>query len=350
MAMQTGYRVREWGGELHREDFERPEPGPGEVLVEVEACGVGLTVLNCMNGDLSDDPRLLPRVPGHELVGRVVELGSGADPALEGRRVIAYFYLACGTCRACSAGRHARCERLRGWVGVHRDGGYAPFAVLPELNAVVVPEELDPVAATVAPDAVATPLHVCGDRAGITPGDRVVVVGAGGGVGAHMVQVAGLYGGDVVGLDITSEKLETVEELGAHGVDSSDFSSVAAERLWPEGRPTVVIDLVGSADSLRWSADALATGGRLVVLTTFRDRQLEVDPRELVFREASIIGSRYAGRSELSAAAGLLAGERIRPVIGATGEPEDIPRMHEQLRAGQLVGRGAVVWNQEAER
>lgn len=348
MSTQTGYRVHEWGGQLDLEEFERPGPGPNEVLIEVEACGVGLTVLNCMNGNLSDDPVLLPRVPGHELVGRVIELGAGADPDLEGRRVIAYFYLACGTCRACAAGRQSRCERLAGWVGVHRDGGYAPYAVLPELNAVVIPEELDPVAATVAPDAVATPLHVCGDRAGVAPGDRVVVIGAGGGVGAHMVQVAALFGGDVVGLDVTPAKLEAVEELGARAVDSSDLRSLRADRLWPAGPPTVVVDLVGSADSLRWSADALATGGRMVVLTTFRNHRLELEPRELVFREVSVFGSRYAGRSELSLAAELLAAGRIRPVIGATGGPEEVLRMHEQLRAGTLVGRGALVWDEAA--
>ena len=85
MVEQTGYRVFTWGEDPTWTSLPIPSPGAGEVLVEVLACGVGLTVLNCINGDLGDDPALLPRVPGHELAGRVVEVGAGVDHALVGR-------------------------------------------------------------------------------------------------------------------------------------------------------------------------------------------------------------------------------------------------------------------------
>ncbi len=343
MASQTGYRVHEWGAKPRFEEFERPEPGPGEVLVKVEACGVGLTVLNCINGDLSDDPALLPRVPGHEFVGRVVQLGAGTDPELEGRRVTAYFYLSCGTCATCSAGLQARCERLAGWVGVHRDGGYAPYAVLPELNAVPVPDDLDPIAATVAPDAVATPLHVS-RRAAIGPTDRVAVIGAGGGVGIHMVQVAAMFGAAVTGLEIDESKLAAIEELGIHAVDSSDLDALDGDRLWRQGAPTVIVDLVGSPATLGWSAAALASGGRMVVLTTFKDRELAVDPREFVFREAAVLGSRYATRAEVFEAARLLADGRIRPIISKRTDAAGVLDLHDDLQAGRLLGRGALDW------
>lgn len=348
MARQTGYRVHEWGQQPLLEEFHRPEAGPDEVLVEVEACGVGLTVLNCINGDLGKDPNLLPRVPGHELVGRVVEAGPGVDRELIGCRVVAYFYLSCGTCHACSAGRHSRCERLAGLVGVHRDGGYAPFTVLPAFNAVVVPDHLDPVAATVAPDAVATPLHVCGTRAKVRPSDRVVVIGAGGGVGIHMIQVARLFGAEVAGLDVNDNKLSAIEHLGVTAVDSSDLTAVDPAGLWTRGRPTVVIDLVGSSATLRWAATALDAGGRMVLLTTFRDRQFDVDPREIIFREAAVLGSRYATRAEVAEAALLIAEERIQPIIGQRKGPNDVLDLHQQLEAGQLLGRGALVWQQGA--
>ena len=95
-----GYQVHAWGSEPVWGELSEPVPGPDEVLIEVEACSVGLTVLNCMNGDLDNDPQLLPRVPGHELIGRVAALGAGADSSLLGRRVAAYFYLVCGQCEA----------------------------------------------------------------------------------------------------------------------------------------------------------------------------------------------------------------------------------------------------------
>jgi propanol-preferring alcohol dehydrogenase len=341
---QRGLRVHTWGTDPAWDELPRPAPGPGEVLVQVEACGVGLTVLNCINGNLGDDPALLPRVPGHELAGRVVELGPGAPARLEGRRVVAYFYLACGACRWCWSGRQPRCERLAGFVGVHRDGGYAPFAALPAANVIEVPDELDAVAATVVPDAVATPVHVCGTRAQLRPTDRVVVIGAGGGVGAHMVQVAALHGAGVVGFDRGDRKLEVIEGLGVRAVDSSDFAAVDGDGLWTVGPPTAVIDLLGTADSLGWATANLAPGGRVVVLTTFPDRGGVLSPRELVFAEASVMGSRYASKAEVATAAELVASGRIRPVIGATTGPDDVVDLHTALRDGALTGRGALVW------
>lgn len=340
----AGYRLHRWGTAPTWEDVPVATPGDGQVRVAVEACGVGLTVLNCINGDLADDADLLPRVPGHELVGRVDDVGPGVDRALLGRRVVAYFYLSCFTCAECVAGRESRCVRLAGWVGVHTDGGYAPYAVIPAGNAIAIPESLDPVSATVIPDALATPVHVCLDRARLLPGDRVAIVGAGGGVGAHLVQMARLCGARVAGLEVGDAKLALVEELGATAVRSDRFAALDAD-LWPEGPPTVIVDLVGSEDSLAWSTAALATGGRLVLLTTFRDQQVRVDPRALVFGEATIVASRYAGRADVARAARLLAAGQIRPIVGAVVEPPDVPALHDDLRAGSLLGRGALTWN-----
>ena len=307
---------------------------------------MGLTVLNCMNGDLDDSPELLPRVPGHEFIGRVSSVGPGADPSLVGRRVAAYFYLVCGECAACRAGREPQCSTLAGWVGVHRDGGYAPKVALPSRNAIPISDDLDPVAATVVPDAVATPVHIA-SRAGIGPEDRVVVIGAGGGVGIHMVQVARHHGASVAGFDLVDAKLAEVERLGATAFRSDDLETVDASSLFPDGPPTVVLDLVGTSAAMRWSIDGLAMGGRLVALTTFRDRGVEIESRELVFRELSLIGSRYSHRSELTEAAELVGSGAVEPIICTVGGPEDVLDIHEQLRAGTLVGRGALDWRRQ---
>ena len=343
-ATQSGFRVHAWGQDPVWEEFERAVPQGGEVEVAVEACGVGLTVLNCINGDLADDRAGLPVVPGHELVGSVVALGDGVDPTLLGRRIVAYFYRYCDACAECAAGRQARCLRLGGFVGVHSDGGYAPFAVLPARNVVVIDDDLDPVQATVVADAVATPVHVCASRAQVTSDDRVAVIGAGGGVGAHMVQVAALYGARVTGLDVGERKLTAIAELGVTAVDSTDFDAVDADELWSDGPPTVVVDLLGSDASLAWSAAALGTGGRLIVLTTFPGRSTTIDPRSLVFTEAAILGSRYASVDEVGLAAELVASGRVVPVIGEVVEAKAVPDLHDALRTGDLIGRGALVW------
>jgi D-arabinose 1-dehydrogenase-like Zn-dependent alcohol dehydrogenase len=335
--------ITRWDGPLESGERPEPQPGPGEVVVEVEACGVGLTVLNCIRGDLGSDPGDLPRVPGHELVGRVVDTGAGVDPVTVGTRVMAYFYLFCGACPRCFAGREPLCERLDGYLGVHRDGGYAERVVLPARNAVELPAELDPVSATTIPDAIATPVHVS-RHSRIRHGERVAVVAAGGGVGVHMVQVARLHGGEVTGLEASDAKLAFLsDELGVEAVDSSDFSAVRFPARWG-ARADVVIDLLGSQASLEWSASVLAPGGRLVVLTTFPGVGWRLEPRQLVLSEATVLGSRYASRHELVLAAGLVADEKVRPVIDREVPADRVDELHDALRRGELLGRGALTW------
>jgi D-arabinose 1-dehydrogenase-like Zn-dependent alcohol dehydrogenase len=344
-----GFRVQRWGEDPVWDEIPEKPPGRGEVAIEVEACGVGRTVLNCINGDLSDGRAALPRVPGHELVGRVTELGPRSDPDLVGRRVAAYFYLFCGECKPCVRGQEPWCERLEGWVGVHRDGGYAPRVTLPARNAILLSDGLDPVAATVIPDALATPVHVA-NRAEIGDEDRVVVVGAGGGVGIHMIQVALARSAAVVGLDVGVEKLAEIDRLGATAVDSSDFEDVPAVRLFSGGLPTVIVDLIGTTESTAWSLDALGMGGRLVVLTTFPDRPQPFEARRLVFCEAAILGSRYATRSEVAKAAQMVASGDIAPIVGRVAGAGEVLDLHRALESGALTGRGALNWSQRTGR
>ncbi len=336
-------RIHAWGGELVVERVPEPRPGPGEVLVQVLACGVGLTVLNCIEGHLGADPDDLPRVPGHELVGRIVETGPGVDPSRQGELVSAYFYLFCGRCARCLAGQEDLCLNLEGWIGVDRDGGYAQLAALPERNAISLPPGLDPVEATVIADAVATPVHVS-RLARIWPGDRVAVIAAGGWLGIHMVQVARLFGAEVVGLEAALAKRRYLEqELRVAAVDSTDFHSVRLPSGWEVGAD-VVVDFLGRRESLTWALEALGPDGRLVTLTTFPGVDFPVSPRRMVFSQLAILGSRYATRGEFALAARLVAEGRVRPVIGRREHVAEVRAIHDDLRRGRLLGRGVLAW------
>lgn len=336
-------QISSWGGALEPVERLEPVPGVGEVVVRVAACGVGLTVLNCIRGDLGDDPGKLPRVPGHELAGTVEAVGPGGDERLVGSRVVAFFYLSCGTCRQCVAGFEPLCERSGGYLGVDRDGGYAELCVLPAFNVLPLPPSLDLVEATTVPDAVATPVHVA-RRAGIRPGGRVAVVGAGGGVGIHMAQVAAVFGADVAGLDVDETKLDFLErELALRAVDSSDFDRVRLPPGWGAAAD-VVVDFVGSRASLEWGLRSLGPNGTLVCTTTFHGRAFEVAPRRLVLAQLSLLGSRYASRHEVGLATELVASGRVRPVIGRRVGLDQLESLHEELRQGTLLGRGALVW------
>lgn len=338
-----GYRIHTWGGPLVWEHWALEDPAPGDVLIRVEACAIGLTVLNCIHGDLSTSAPL-PRVPGHELVGQIVAVGDGVAHELLSTRVLGYFYLTCGRCLACLGGHDAQCANLAGWLGVHRDGGYASYTAIPAANALPIPESLDPVLATAIPDAIATPLHVCKTRLRLTPLDRVVIIGAGGGVGIHMVQMARLFGAAVCGLDVRPEKFDAIRAAGGTPAPSASWEHIELPEAWSGAPPTAVIDLVGSSASLGWSIEHLGMGGALVMLTTFRDVSAAIEPRALVFRELRLLGSRYASKSEVLEAAALVASGRIRPVISRVVPPGAIELVHEALRQGDLLGRGAVRW------
>lgn len=341
----TGYRIHEWGGPVRWESFDIAAPKAGEVLIRVEACGIGLTVLNCIRGDLANDAARLPRVPGHEIVGRIDAIGADVTGVSIGQRVMAYFYLVCGRCPACTAGQDSLCANLAGWVGVHRDGGYAPFAVLPAGNAIPLPDSIPAPQATAIPDAIATPLHVCRTRARIQHGDRVVVIAAGGGVGIHMVEMAAHFGASVAGLEASESKFDAIRTAGGSPVLSRSFSAINLKPTWDGEPPTVVIDLLGSRDSVTWGLQVLPPGGRLVLLTTFRDVEAILSPRDCVLRELTVLGSRYASKAELRESAELVAAGTIHPVVSAVVGPEGIEDVHSALRDGTLVGRGAVDWN-----
>lgn len=225
---------------------------------------------------------------------------------------------------------------------MHTDGGYSPWVVLHHRNVVPVPDNLDPVHATVIPDAVATAVHVV-DRTDVGESDRVTVIGAGGGVGIHLIQVAAHRGATVAGCDVTEEKAAEIERLHAIPVRTDDIEDVDG-RFFAGRSSTVVVDLVGSDESTRWAIGALEPGGVLVVLTTFPDRMSHFTPREVVLGELSIVGSRYASVAQVREAARLVAEGHVEPIVGRVVSPRQVLDLHDQIRSRGLIGRGALDW------
>lgn len=333
--------ITEWGGPLERSERERPEVGPTDVLVEVEATGVGRTVHNVVQGNLGDDPADLPRIPGHEVVGTVVETGAGVTHVGAGDRVAAYFHVVCGHCRACRAGDDSLCANHGGWISVDTDGGYAEYVSLPGRNAIAIPDGIPAAEATVVPDAVATPYHVATQRAAIERGDRVAVLGAGGGVGIHMVQVARYFGADVTAVDVASEKLDRCEAVGATAVHDpgpdADLSALSADRY------DAVVDFTGDAALLEASVDLLGPRGTLVNLTTFPGNEMALSPRAQVMDELAVVGSRYCAKHELQRAGELVAEGAVDPVVSEVTDLDGTPALLRRVVENDVVGRGAMV-------
>ena len=338
-----------WGGELAVDEVPAPEPGPGEVAVDVEACLVTRTVENAIQGGLSDDPDLTPRIPGHEFAGVVTEVGAGVETLAVGDRILAYFYLTCVECAYCRRGEQNRCTEFDGWLGVQRDGAYAEKAVIPTENALPLPDGATFAEGAVAADGLATPLHVC-DRASVDDTDTVLVIGAAGRIGIHVCQVAAMRGAHVLALDTDEQRLGTVEQhtpdsvapVLATGTDGTVPGPHLAQRIqdaapWTDG-PTVVIDTVGDQETLGAAWEALGMGGRVVTLTTHHQRSLDVPLADYVVTEASLVGSRYATPDEVVRAARLFADGRLDCVTSGTGGLEDAPSVHQHIRAGEQYG------------
>lgn len=342
MATMNAVVLDEWGGDLAVRDVERPSPGPGEVLVDVRACGVTRTIENAVQGGLSDDPSFAPRIPGHEFAGVVAETGSGATRFEPGDRVLAYFYLTCGHCDRCRRGQDNQCTNFEGWFGVHRDGAYAECATIPEANLLPLPDGATFAEGAVAADGLATPLHVC-ERTGIDDTDTLLVVGAAGRVGVHLAQLAASRGAQVLAADVHDDRLAHVDDLtpdavtpiDARGEDFPDRARAATRH--GEG-PTVAVDTVGDLDTLRDAWNALAMGGQVVTLTTHHERAFGPLLSEFVEKEASVVGSRYATRDEVARAARLLADDRIEADYRRTVGLDGVPGVHESIRTGETFG------------
>jgi propanol-preferring alcohol dehydrogenase len=206
---------------LRRAELARPAPGPSQLLLKVQACGVCRTDLHVLDGDLPD-PKL-PLVLGHEIVGEVIAAGAGCERFAAGARVgVPWLGWTCGSCRFCRSGRENLCGRAR-FTGYHLDGGYAEYAVADERYCFALPAGL--AAADAAPLLCA---GLIGYRALLAAGDHAERLGIYGfGAAAHIVaQVARAQGRTVYAFTRPGDEAAQrfARELGATWAGASDAS------------------------------------------------------------------------------------------------------------------------------
>ena len=324
---------------VHLRDVPDPEPRGDEILARVLACGLGGTVLRKVR---SVHQELLPRILGHEAVLEVVAVGDDVDGFSVGDKAVPYYYLTCGECLYCSTDRrtlctnHGRGERR---IGEHLDGALADYILVPARSLIPVSPDVDPIAMTVAIDAVATPVHVS-RRAGAMPGERIAVIGAGGGVGSHLVQVAAHLGLSVIAVD-RPEKLQSLADLIRYDFEAQDPND-AGGLSQKHASVDVVVDFVGSKGTIEMATGLLGRGGRLVLLTVDTSTSVTMNGVQLVGSERSVLGSKYCTPEEVRKAIDLVSSGAVRPVITDSGRLEDAPRMLERIARGKTVGRSVV--------
>jgi propanol-preferring alcohol dehydrogenase len=341
--------LEQFGAPLKLKDMPMPKIGPNDALIKVRVCGAGLTVviMSATPGRIKS----FPRIPGHEIAGEVVAVGSEVRTVKAGSRVTNHFYLTCGNCRYCRSGRETLCENFRGNVGSGCDGGYAEYVALPERNLIPIPDGVTDLEASVASDAIATPYHACHAEAQVSPGDNVLIMGAGGGVGIHMVQMARLCGGRVIAAEVGEEKMELARSMGADEViDARRGEIVKQVKAVTGGRGVdAAIDIVASRETLQACLGALAPGGRMVIIGNRSaavfgaDPSFTVDPHEFMQKALEIHGSRYVNNAEIARTLEIVRDKRIKAVVGRTFPLEEAEQVHELLRKNAIAGRAALI-------
>ena len=277
-------------GQIALRDVARPAPGPGELLVRVEAAGVCGSDRHFFHGDFPCAP---PVTLGHEFCGIVEDLGSGVRDFRRGMRITGDPNIACRRCAACHAGQPHLCVGLTA-IGLHRDGGFAEHVVVPETQAHALPQTLDPTHGAFC-EPLACCLHAV-DLAGIGPGATVVILG-GGVIGLLTVQLARLAGATCVVLSTRQQvRRDVAMAIGAtHAVDPGAGDVVAAiagpNGILPGGAD-VVIECAGVADTMRQMTGLARRGGTVVVLGVMpQGSTVAIEPFDILFRELRILGS-----------------------------------------------------------
>ncbi|MFN8546212.1 MAG: zinc-binding dehydrogenase [Candidatus Binatia bacterium] len=273
------------------EEVPYPVPGPDEVVVRVAACGICGSDLHFLDG--MPVPGGLPITLGHEPAGVVEAVGAGVRGWEPGDRVAVHLGIGCGACRVCASGHPNCCPRLMA-PGLHIDGAFAEAIRVPVGTLVRVPDRVSLVAAAVSTDCVASPYHALVCRAGLRPGARVAVIGCGG-LGGQAVQLARVLGAaQVVAVDVARAALERAARAGAtQTLDAGTDGDVAgAVRQVTDGGADVVIECVGTPETVAAGARALRPGGRLVVVGVgMMPPAIDVPQALFALQELAVLGS-----------------------------------------------------------
>lgn len=288
-----------------------PEPGEGQVLVKVSACGVCGTDVHIYHGGKGSAEVVPPVILGHEFSGHVVKLGSGVTGLEEGQLITVDPNIYCGKCRPCRQGQKQMCHHMRA-VGVNMDGGFADYCLVPYAQCVPVPEGTDPELAALA-EPLACCLHGI-DRAGIRPGENVLVIG-GGTIGQIMLQLARLAGAARV---VLSEPVEIRRELAVRlGADAAidpiheDLPQRLSELLSRDGAD-VVIECVGNPRTSAQAIDAAAGCGRVMLFGVPNpDAVLQTKMHPIFQKELTIMGS-FVNPDTHSRAVALLSSGQLK--------------------------------------
>jgi len=274
-------------------DVPDPKIRPNEVLVRVKACALNHLDLWVRAG-IPGVPIPLPHIPGSDVAGEIAQIGADVTTVRVGQKVVLSPGVTCDKCAACISGHDNHCRQFTN-LGYMIDGGCAEFVRAPEVNCLPYPENLTFEEVASIPLVFQTAWHMLIARAELQPGEDVLVLGAGSGVGTAAIQIAKFFGARVLATANSDEKLQKGKQLGADHLINHKTQKIREEvrRITNKRGVDVVFEHVGTAtwdDSLA----SLAAGGRLVTCGATTGYDAKVDLRFLFSRQLSLSAPTWA--------------------------------------------------------
>jgi NADPH:quinone reductase-like Zn-dependent oxidoreductase len=323
---------------LRYTELQEPPISATEVLVRVRACALNHLDLWVRRG-LPGISIPLPHIPGSDIAGEVARVGGLVTRVKVGQKVLLAPGLSCGQCPQCVAGADNLC---RGYTifGYMVDGGCAEYVKSPEVNVIPIPGDLTFDEAAAVPLVFLTSWHMLITRANLQPGEEILVLGAGSGIGSAAIQIARLTGARVIATAGSEEKLQKARELGADEVINHSRQNIAEEvkRFTDRRGVDVVFEHVGTAT---WEASvaSLAPNGRLVTCGATTGYDTKINLRYLFSRHLSVLGSYMGSKAELYAVLKLIGQRKLRAVIDRAMPLVHCAHAHELLEKREQFGK-----------
>jgi propanol-preferring alcohol dehydrogenase len=331
-ALATAY-----GAPLELSDVADPEIGPADLLLRVTASGVCATDLKVIEGGLGANPDMLPRIPGHEIVGTVESLGADVTSFKVGDAIATHSLFSCLECEFCLAGEEEACPTgIPNLAGVGVDGGYAELVRVPAAHALPLPPSLDPVEA--APLLCAGLTVYSGlKNANLQPGQRVAVLGIGG-LGHLAIPIAKAMGADVIAVTGSEDKAATARELGAIEVTNAADAAATLQAL---GGAHVVLNTADAPEPLLGVMMGMRPQSTLVLVTTSVGDLLPIPTPVMMGLQMRIVASFFGSRADLSELLDLAVEHNIRPITEVF-PLDEVNNVHDRLRQNQVRYRAVL--------
>ena len=331
---------RQHGGPevLRYEDVPEPVPGRGEVLIEVRATSINHIDIFLRRG-MPGVKVPLPKIAGSDAAGIIREVGPDVSGLTAGQRVTINPGVSCGRCEFCSAGYGSQCVSYH-MIGENTDGAYAQLVKVPAHIVLPIPDSMSFEEAAAAPLVFLTAWSMMVGKGNIRPGEDVLILGAGAGVGTAAIQIAKMAGCRVFVTASSEEKLQRAKQLGADfliNYKEEEFDRKIRDLTNKRG-VDVVVDYVG-ADTWVRSLRSARRGGRVLTCGATTGFAPQTDLRQIFFRQVQVIGSTMGSHREFLDVMECIFRGQLKPVIDRVLPLEEAHKGHELIEQRAVFGK-----------